>query len=41
MKEETETVATNFNEKKCNLYNKECLYFTCLFINYTSIIYSC
>ena len=32
--EETKTIQTNFNEKKCDLWNRKYLYFTCLFINY-------
>ena len=30
--EETKTVPTNFNEKKCNLKNKKSLYITCFFL---------
>ena len=39
--EETKPIPTNFNEKKYNLSNKKFQYFTCLFINYHSIIDSC
>ena len=38
--EETKTVPANFNEKSI-LQNKQFLYFTCIFINYYSIIDSC
>ena len=39
--EETKTILTNFNEKKANCKNTAFLYFTCIFINYYSIIDSC
>ena len=37
----TKSGPTNFNEKKCNLWNKKLLYFTSPFINHYSIIDRC
>ena len=36
---EIKNISTNFNEKR-NLYNPRFLYFTCIFINYYSILIS-
>ena len=38
--DETKTVSKNFNEKKENCKTQN-LYFTCIFINYYSIIDNC
>ena len=38
---ETKAIAKNFNKKKSSLENTRFLYFTCIFINYYSIIGSC
>ena len=39
--EEIKIIATNFNEKKVIYETQKFLYFTCIFINYYSIIDSC
>ena len=39
--EETKTIPANFHEKKVTLKTQNFLYFTCIFINYYSIIDSC
>ena len=41
MEAETKTVPSNFNEKKNKLQNTKLIYFTCVFVNYHSIIDSC
>ena len=39
--EETKIILTNFNEKKATCKTQKRLCFTCIFINYCSIIDSC
>ena len=39
--EEIKTIRTNFNEKKVTCKTQFFLYFTCIFINYYSIIDRC